>query len=237
MAKDSPKAGPVVEVDFAAQLLARPGHRLAPGAVAELLVPGLEPVEGGGEEPGDRGAISRWSKSPLACSTIHSHSSSSTIARRSSSSTRAARASMKIARVRPKSRQKLQRVPSPIEWIRWAQGKSSSSRLLVAADRLVELVLGQLARREVANVLVDPVAGDAADHAPVPPGLCCISSSQSREMFQSSLMSWSSQSIETETRRRASGSAAPPSSRGRARCTPRSRSPRRRGAFRCRAAS
>src|SRR5207253_3160882 len=49
--------GPVVEVDFAPQLLARPGGQPAPGiALDQLLVPGLETVEGRGEEPGDRGA-------------------------------------------------------------------------------------------------------------------------------------------------------------------------------------
>src|ERR1700750_714671 len=49
------EGGPVVEVDFAPQLRRGPGGRLPPGAVAEPLVPGLEPVEGGGEDPGHRG--------------------------------------------------------------------------------------------------------------------------------------------------------------------------------------
>ena len=49
------EGGPVVEVDGPPQLLAAARDRAAPGAVAEALVPGLEVVEAGGEQVGDRG--------------------------------------------------------------------------------------------------------------------------------------------------------------------------------------
>ena len=48
-------------------------------------------------------------------------------------------------------------------------------------------------------MLVDPVAHDAADGTPCHHGLARLSSTHEREMFQSSLMSWSSQTIDSET--------------------------------------
>ena len=45
----------MVEVDRPPQPLRRPRRPLAVGAVADHLVPGLEPVEAGGEEPRHRG--------------------------------------------------------------------------------------------------------------------------------------------------------------------------------------
>ena len=82
---ESRNAGPVVEVERPAQLLAEPLATAAPGAVADRLVPGLEVVEAG-----RRAGRAAWWRSaggrsrPRAWSTIQSHSSSSTIARRSS---------------------------------------------------------------------------------------------------------------------------------------------------------
>src|SRR6202012_1687181 len=49
------EGAPVVEVDGAAELLGEAGDALALGTVAGALVPGLEAVEPGGEEPGDGG--------------------------------------------------------------------------------------------------------------------------------------------------------------------------------------
>ena len=90
---------------------------------------------------------------------------------RSSVSTRAARESMKIARTPSMSRQKLQRVPAAVVSISLAQLAQGLRRVRVAPHLRVELVLVELARREVAEVLVDPVAHDPADGPLVPPVL------------------------------------------------------------------
>ena len=206
------EGGPVVEVDFAPQLLARPGGRLAPGAVAELLVPGLEPVEGGGEEPGDGGA----DQQVVEVARSRARRSSPTPRRRRSPAgpppaPAPARESMKIARVRPKSRQKLQRVPAPS---RLDPVRPGEELLLGRSGCRAPAGRGRPRRARAARGCRG--AGRSSSwrcsrrRAGATRTSACISSSQPREMFQSSLMSWSSQSIETETQeksQRISGSS------------------------------
>ena len=122
------EAAPVVEVDGPPQLLrlaAPPASPWAPSQTFSFQASSRS-------RPGERSqgtvvATSRWSKSPSVWATIHSHSSSSTIRRAPSSSTRPARESTKTARVPLRSRQKLQRAPAPVDSIRSAQSKSTSS--------------------------------------------------------------------------------------------------------------
>ena len=67
------------------------------------------------------------------------------------------------------------------------------------ADAAEQLALAQQLRREVADELIEPVGGDAGALALGPPVGSRMSSTQAAEMFQSSLTSWSSTTIETET--------------------------------------
>ena len=66
-----------------------------------------------------------------------------------------------------------------------------------AADHLlVERVGGQLVRVEVAQVLVDPVGGEAGRRSARPTtGCAAMSARQDAEVFQSSMISWSSKII------------------------------------------
>ena len=86
-----------------------------------------------------------------------------------------------------------------------ALGHLAQHRLGVAVviaagpDRLPGLVLGQLLRAEVAQVLVDPVADQAAADPVRPPAARCISPRQAAEVFQSSIISWSSKIIDDGT--------------------------------------
>ena len=71
----------------------------------------------------------------------------------------------------PRSRQKLQRVPLPVVSIVGGELAQHLGRVGVAAHLPVEVVFVEGRRREVAEVLVDPVAHDPGDRAVVPPRL------------------------------------------------------------------
>ena len=83
------------------------------------------------------------------------------------------------------------------------------ARVLVLLDELEHLLLVELGRREVSEVLVDPVRHERAGDARFPPRLLAHSCTQTQEMFQSSLTSWSSKIIAVgtvESSQRISGS-------------------------------
>jgi hypothetical protein len=67
---------------------------------------------------------------------------------------------------------------------------------------LPDLLLGELARREVADVLVHPVGRQPGDDALLPPRRRAISRRHDHEVFQSSRMSWSSNIIARAPSRR-----------------------------------
>lgn len=67
------------------------------------------------------------------------------------------------------------------------------------ADGGVQEVLGQFARGEVAEVLVDPVRHQAAEDPLAPPGVARMSATQEALVFQSSMTSWSSKIMQLGT--------------------------------------
>ena len=115
--------------------------------------------------------MTRWSKSPRLCTRIHSHSPSSTMSRRPSASTRAARESTTSTRERPKSRKQAHRAEAES---RSACARGRPQRLadvLAGRGPRVQLLLVELGRRQVPEVLVDPVRHERARDAAVPPRL------------------------------------------------------------------
>ena len=114
---------------------------------------------------------SRWSKSPWACSRTQSHSSSSTIRRSPGSSTRpGARVDEDHARAAEVAAE----APAGAGPGRRGAGRELAQlrgRVDVAPHPAVEVVFVQHLRREVADVLVDPVAHQPRGRPPVPPGL------------------------------------------------------------------
>ena len=97
------------------------------------------------------------------------------------------------------------------------------------ATRWSSRLLGELGRREVAEVLVDPVRHERAGDARLPPRLARASPRpRLQEMFQSSLTSWSSKIIaRRHGREQPADVRVATTTRGRAACTPRSRRPAR----------
>ena len=122
-----------------------------------------------GRNTGSVLAITRWSNAPRECSTIQSHSSSSTMSLRPSASTRAARESMheqprvaEVAVVGPAARRRL-----AVPLVREAPQRRAG--VVVAGDHVERLLGVELGRREVADVLVDPVRHEGAGDARLPP--------------------------------------------------------------------
>ena len=196
------------------------------GAVADPLVPGLEPVEAGGEEPGHR----RRDQQVVEVALGLVDDPAPTPRRRPS-------AGRPRSSTRPGARVDEDR-PRPAEVAAEAPAHARRRSIRSARPR-------RRAPRRRAGCRA-PAGRSRLRRAPPARGCRCagrssswrcsrsragahqdrsrISSTQEWEMFQSSDMSWSSQSIEVETLASSShGSAARSSSPGRARCTPRSR--------------
>src|SRR3954447_20264432 len=160
------EGGPVVEVDLAPQLLTGPGDGPAPGTVAEPLVPGLEPVEGGGEEPGDGGRDEQVVE--VAARAVDDPLPLFVVADRPPVPLED-RPGPGVDEDRPGAAEVAAEAPAGARPGRMDPVRPFEQDLLgrfAAADALVEVVLGERARREVPEVLVDPVAGDAAHGAP-----------------------------------------------------------------------
>ena len=171
-----PERRPMLEITCPADLLGHRRDKPAAVAVTEQLVPGLDVVEApwaAATAATCRSAGGR-SRRPTARS-IQSNSASLSMLRRPSSRMRPHRESMTSSRTEPKSRRYDQRAPLAPSASRSAASANSRSSGSASpsqpADRLVELVLGQLGRRQVAQVLVDPVGRQRADDPLVPPVL------------------------------------------------------------------
>ena len=160
----------MLEVERAPDPLADCRPPLAPRPGADRLVPRLDVVQRRDQQERKGVGEDEWSKSPSACSVIHSHSLSSTILRGRSSSMRPSRESNTHIRTRPRSRQKLQRLPS-FAWSAPGESRSSGPASSAPFTRSQQLVLGERCRRQVADVLVDPVRGERALDPLLPPRL------------------------------------------------------------------
>ena len=113
----------------------------------------------------------RWSKPPVARSSIQDHSSASTMERRPSSRTLPPLESMTSSRTFPRSRQKLQRATVESRWD-LVGGVPEEGPGVVGGPYLgVEVVVFQFLGGEVAEVLVDQVRDVAAGDLVVPVGL------------------------------------------------------------------
>ena len=165
--------GPVLEVERAADALAdrspaaRPTRRRRP--------PRSRPRRGAAPARAGTAACRRTGSGRSrrrACSVIHSHSLSSMILRGRSPSVRPSRESNMHRRTRPRSRQKLQRLPS-LPWsAALAKSRSSAPGVLgLAAPAAAARLCSSACRREVPEVLVDPVRRQRALDALVPPRL------------------------------------------------------------------
>ena len=123
-----------------------------------------------------RGARAPWSRPAGGRSRPRSGRRSTATPRRRPSAARPRRAPgprasrRRSPASRSRSRQKLQRAPGAGRFDPVGPLEEDLLGLLVAAHLRVDLVFVERPRREVAEVLVDPVAGDAADRPPVPPG-------------------------------------------------------------------
>ena len=191
----------MVEVDGAAELLGAAARRPAPRRRRR-------PARSRPRAPGSRAraATAPWSRSAGGRSRPRRARRSSPTPRRRPSagarprSIRPARESTKIARVPPKSRQKLQRAAGaglrdPFGPLAHRRRRRRRRRGPSRRPRL----------RRAPAARGCPGAGRSSSWSTQPVSRRChqarsrISSTQEREMFQSSDMSWSSQSIETET--------------------------------------
>ena len=170
--------------------------------------------------------ISRWSKSPCACSSNHSHSPGSSIERSSGgSSTRPARESIMISRERAEVA-----AVAPARALRPRGRRGTRTRAAAARRPRPRAARGRRRPAPGAPARGCPCAGRASrtrspptirsSHQPV----ARMSSTQVRDVFQSSWTSWSSKTIAVgtvESSQRMCGSdhdvAVEPA------CTPRSR--------------
>ena len=114
-------------------------------------------------------AMMRWSKAPRACSAIHCHSSSSTMSRRPSASTRAARESITTRRVLPKSRWKANLLDVGSRSKARASSRKRGPPSSRPASSASSGSCDELRRRQVADVLVEPVRHEGAGDALLPP--------------------------------------------------------------------
>ena len=225
-----PEGRPVLEVGRPAQLLGPPRHQRPAGAVGQHLVPGLDVVQR--PRPAARAARCRPAggrSSPSTWSSIQRNSGSDTIDR---SPVVEHPAAPRVDHQQPRRRRGRagrttarpcgRRPPCPPR----PRTRAASARSRRRAPRTFwySALSARSLRRQVAEVLVDPVRRQRADDALLPPGgLPACPAATTREVFQSSRTSWSSKIIDDGMRRRAaSGRRGRSSSPRRARCTPRS---------------
>ena len=120
---------------------------------------------------------------------------------------------------------------APVGLLVGRRGELPQHRLAVLAGRpdpLVELELGQVGRREVAEVLVDPVRRQAADDPLLPPrGLLHLPPPQRRGVPVVAHVVVVEDHRGRDRRQQPADVGVAPAPRGRARCTPRSPAPAR----------
>ncbi len=200
---------------------------LAPGAVADRLVPRLQVVQAGREQERQRRADQqvvelavRVLLEPLPLVRVEHRA----LVRRVEHA-----AGARVDHDQPRAAEVAAVAPArALHLAVGAERELAQDRpaVLGLAQPRVELVLGQVLRRQVAHVLVEPVRREAADDALVPPALAracarprsstCSSRRARRGRRRSSPRAPS---------RAASGCAARTTTRGTAACTPRSSRP------------
>ena len=165
---------PVLEVGALADRLGEPAAPAGP--VGRDLVDGLHVAERVGEQPGQRGAETRWSTAPsrICCST-QPNSRSPSMRWRPSSRIRPFRESIMMKRLVPRSQRKLNRRPFDPSTSASARSASSTSSGQMSPcgveDAVVVGVGGQFLGGEVAQVLVDPVGRQRRADPLAPPRL------------------------------------------------------------------
>ena len=145
-----------------------------------------------------------------------------------SASTRAARESTTTSRERPKSRWYAQRLAADSRSAMCANSRSRGPASSPPRSSPDELVLGQLRRGEVAEVLVEPVRHEGADDPLLPPRLRAhVAAPRPRRCSSRRGRRGRRRSSCSAPSRAASGCPDRSTPRGRAACTPRSRRPAR----------
>ena len=167
-AKDSRKAGQCSRSSawrtFSPSRAARRPH--APSQTASFQA--SRSCIAGISSQGSEVASSRWSKPPVACSSSQAHSFSSSMERLPGSSTLPARESMTTRRLSPRSA-----AEAPAHSVGLAVGPDRElaqqrAGVVDLVDAAKQLVVGELRRAQVADVLVDPVRHQGPDDVLVP---------------------------------------------------------------------